>query len=118
MRSPCSRFLRQDHPTARVTFLDYTTATSVGSEQTRLSIQAPYTENNPRCLRMKSDLATFDLVIVVLYVLGTTLIGAWFTRRQRDLRVYFVGNRDVSWWLVLISIVATETSTVTFLSVP
>jgi len=67
---------------------------------------------------MRSDLATVDVIIVVLYVLGTTLIGAWFTRRQRDLRVYFVGDRDVSWWLVLISIVATETSTVTFLSVP
>ena len=67
---------------------------------------------------MKSDLATVDVIIVVAYVLGTTLIGAWFTRRQRDLRVYFVGDRDVSWWLVLVSIVATETSTVTFLSVP
>lgn len=67
---------------------------------------------------MKSDLATLDLLIVVLYVLGTTLLGAWFTRQQRNLRVYFVGDRDVSWWLVLISIVATETSTVTFLSVP
>jgi SSS family transporter len=67
---------------------------------------------------MKSNLAALDGVIVVLYVLGTTLIGAWFTWRQRDLRVYFVGDRDVSWWLVLVSIVATETSTVTFLSVP
>jgi SSS family transporter len=45
-------------------------------------------------------------------------LGAWFRRRQRDLNAYFVGSRDVSWWLVLISIVATETSTVTFLSVP
>src|SRR5947208_4686448 len=67
---------------------------------------------------MKSELATLDVIIVVVYVLGTTLIGAWFPRRQRGLRVYFVGDRDVSWWLVLISIVATETSTVTFLSVP
>src|SRR5437588_5121155 len=67
---------------------------------------------------MKSDLAIVDVILVVLYVLGTTLIGAWFTRQQRDLRVYFVGDRDVSWWLVLVSIVATETSTVTFLSVP
>ena len=67
---------------------------------------------------MKSDLATVDMIIVVLYVLGTTLIGAWFTKRQRDLRVYFVGDRNVSWLLILISIVATETSTVTFLSVP
>src|SRR5436853_4813804 len=67
---------------------------------------------------MAAELATLDVVIVVLYVLGTVLLGAWFTRRQRDLRTYFVGNRDVSWWLVLVSIVATETSTLTFLSIP
>lgn len=67
---------------------------------------------------MQSELATVDVAIVVLYVLGTTLIGAWFSRRQKDLRTYFVGDRNVAWWLVLISIVATETSTVTFLSVP
>src|SRR5947209_9917758 len=65
-----------------------------------------------------SQLAPLDIAIVVLYILGTTLLGVWFTRRQRDLRTYFVGDRDVSWWLVLVSIVATETSTVTFLSVP
>jgi SSS family transporter len=67
---------------------------------------------------MSAELSPLDVVIVVVYVLGTTLFGAWFTRRQRDLRTYFVGDRDVSWWLVLVSIVATETSTVTFLSVP
>jgi SSS family solute:Na+ symporter len=59
-----------------------------------------------------------DVAIVVLYVLGTIGLGAWFSRRQHNLRTYFVGDRDVSWWLVLVSIVATETSTVTFLSVP
>src|SRR5262245_1933394 len=59
-----------------------------------------------------------DLSVVVLYVAGMTLFGAWFARRQRDLRTYFVGDRNVAWWLVLVSIVATETSTVTFLSVP
>ena len=63
-------------------------------------------------------MAASDVAIVVLYLVGTTLLGAWFTRRQRDLNTYFVGDRDVSWWLVLVSIVATETSTVTFLSVP
>lgn len=63
-------------------------------------------------------LSTLDLLIVAAYILGMTLIGAWFTRRQRDLKTYFVGDRNVSWWLVLVSIVATETSTVSFLSVP
>jgi SSS family transporter len=63
-------------------------------------------------------LSGIDVFIVVLYIAGTTLLGIWCTRGQRDLRTYFVGDRNVSWWLILISIVATETSTVTFLSVP
>src|SRR3954453_18166730 len=67
---------------------------------------------------MSSQLTTLDLAIVVGYILGTTILGAWFTRRQRDVRTYFVGDRNVAWWLVLVSIVATETSTVTFLSIP
>src|SRR6516162_3935013 len=67
---------------------------------------------------MPLHLAAIDIAVIVLYVLGTTLVGVGFTRRQRDLRTYFVGDREVAWWLVLISIVTTETSAVTFLSVP
>jgi SSS family transporter len=67
---------------------------------------------------MDSHLATIDVLLVVLYFAGTLALGAWFARRQRGLRTYFAGDRNVSWWLVLVSIVATETSTVTFLSVP
>jgi solute:Na+ symporter, SSS family len=63
-------------------------------------------------------LSTLDLSIVAVYILGTTLLGAWFARRQTSVRTYFVGDRNVSWWLILISIVATETSSVTFLSIP
>ena len=67
---------------------------------------------------MKSNLSFLDVAIILVYVLGTLVLGAWFSRRQRGLRTYFVGDREVAWWLVLISIVATETSSVTFLSVP
>src|SRR4051794_19211803 len=63
-------------------------------------------------------LSSLDLAIVVIYVLGMTLLGVWFTRAQKDLRTYFVGGRNVGWFMVLVSIVATETSAVTFLSVP
>src|SRR5262249_4850876 len=73
---------------------------------------------SPSGVTMSGMLAAADLLVVVLYIAGTTALGAWFARRQRDLRTYFVGDRNVSWWLVLVSIVATETSTVTFLSVP
>src|SRR5436190_8132164 len=64
------------------------------------------------------QLSSLDLAIVGVYIVGTTVLGAWFTRYQTTPRTYFVGDRNVSWWLVLVSIVATETSTVTFLSVP
>ena len=64
------------------------------------------------------QLSTLDLAIVAVYVLGMTLLGVWFTRAQKDLRTYFVGDRNVGWFMVLVSIVATETSAVTFLSVP
>jgi len=54
-----------------------------------------------------------DVVIVVVYVLGNLLIGVWFARRQAGLQSYFLGDRNVAWWLILASIVTTETSTVT-----
>src|SRR5205823_10904375 len=61
-----------------------------------------------------SALAPLDIAIVIGYVLAMALMGVWFTRRQRTLRTYFVGDRNVAWWLILISIVTTETSAVTF----
>ncbi len=63
-------------------------------------------------------LSPVDLAIVAAYILGMTLFGLWFSRSQKDLKTYFVGERNVGWFMVLVSIVATETSAVTFLSVP
>jgi SSS family transporter len=63
-------------------------------------------------------LAGLDAIIVVLYVLGNLLIGAYFARKQAGLTGYFLGDRNIPWWLILASIVTTETSTVTFLSIP
>lgn len=63
-------------------------------------------------------LSPADLAIVAVYIVGMTLFGVWFSNKQKDLRTYFVGDRNVGWFLVLMSIVATETSAVTFLSVP
>lgn len=65
-----------------------------------------------------SLLSSADLAIVIIYIVLMTMMGAWFTRKQSDLKSYFVGGRNVGWFMVLVSIVATETSAVTFLSVP
>src|SRR5919107_2883726 len=59
-----------------------------------------------------------DLFIVFGYLVGITLFGIWFAGKQETTRDYFVGDRSVPWWAIAASIVATETSTITFISVP
>jgi Na+/proline symporter len=59
-----------------------------------------------------------DLAIVVAYVAAVTLFGLWAGRGARTLADYSAASRNLPWWVVMISIVATETSTVTFLSIP
>ncbi len=59
-----------------------------------------------------------DLAIIFGYLAGITLFGVWFSRKQKTTRDYFLGGRSVPWWAIAASIVATETSTITFISVP
>jgi solute:Na+ symporter, SSS family len=59
-----------------------------------------------------------DLAIIFGYLVGVVLIGTWFARKQETTRDYFLGDRTVPWWAIAASIVATETSTITFISVP
>jgi len=59
-----------------------------------------------------------DLVIIFGYLVGITAFGIWFAGRQETTEDYFVGDRSVPWWAIAASIVATETSTITFISVP
>src|ERR671915_580874 len=59
-----------------------------------------------------------DLIIIFAYLIGIVLFGTWFGRKQKTTSAYFLGNRSVPWWAVAFSIVATETSTITFISVP
>jgi SSS family transporter len=59
-----------------------------------------------------------DAAIVAVYLVGVVAFGMWMGRGQRDVGGYLLGGRDLPWRGVLLSIVATETSTVTFLSVP
>jgi solute:Na+ symporter, SSS family len=59
-----------------------------------------------------------DLGIVILYLAGVTLLGAWFRRGQKDVRDYFLGGRTAPAWALACSIVATETSTLTIIGTP
>jgi solute:Na+ symporter, SSS family len=59
-----------------------------------------------------------DLAIIALYLVGITLFGLRFRKRQRSLREYFLAGRDIPWWAIALSIVAAETSTLTIISIP
>jgi SSS family transporter len=67
---------------------------------------------------VSESFALIDLAVVVAYLLGTTALGVWVGRRQKNARDYFIADRAIPWWALLISIVATETSAITFISIP
>src|SRR6478735_2320686 len=59
-----------------------------------------------------------DFLVVVAYFVFTLGVGLWVARHQRSATDYFLGARDLPAWAILLSIVATETSAVTVISVP
>ncbi len=59
-----------------------------------------------------------DIAVVIVYLVGVAALGIALRGRQEGVGDYFLGSRRIAWPLILLSIVATETSSVTFLSVP
>ena len=63
-------------------------------------------------------LTTLDLVVLVVYAVGVVAFGLRAGGRQTSTQDYFLGGRDLPWWAVCFSVVATETSTLTVIGVP
>ena len=63
-------------------------------------------------------LNSIDFAIIVFYLIGITLFGMRFRKRQHTLRDYFLAGRNIPWWAIALSIVAAETSTLTIISIP
>jgi SSS family transporter len=59
-----------------------------------------------------------DYIIIAIYLIGVTAFGIISGGRQKSVDDYFLGGKKLSWWSVGLSIVASETSTLTFISVP
>src|SRR6185436_15852709 len=59
-----------------------------------------------------------DAAIIIAYLAAVIASGLIFARRQKDTTRYFTAGHQVPWWAIAASIVATETSTITFISVP
>ncbi|NTV92074.1 MAG: sodium:solute symporter [Chlorobiaceae bacterium] len=59
-----------------------------------------------------------DIAIVILFLAGNTLFGLWQGRSNKNSGDYFLGGHKLPWVVAMLSIVATETSVLTFVSVP
>ena len=64
------------------------------------------------------SITALDAAVIVAYLLGVTAFGTWLGRSQEGAHDYFLGGRSIAWWAVCFSVVATETSALTFISVP
>jgi len=59
-----------------------------------------------------------DLTIIFIFLAGFSLYGIWQSRFNKSSEDYFLGGRNLPWPVAMLSIVATETSVLTFISIP
>ena len=67
---------------------------------------------------MTNNFTWLDVLVLVAYLGGVTALGMYFGRKQRNATDYFVASHSIPWWALMLSIVATETSALTFISTP
>ena len=65
-----------------------------------------------------ASLSGIDYLVIGVYLVAITAFGSWFARYQKTTRDYFLTDRSVPWWAICFTIVATETSTLTFIGIP
>lgn len=63
-------------------------------------------------------MSRIDWIVLSVTLLGIIIYGLYKSRTTKDLDGYFLSNRDMPWYLVLLSIMGTQASAVTFLSAP
>ncbi len=59
-----------------------------------------------------------DWIVLFGTLLSIVGYGAWKTRGSKNLEGYLLGNKEMKWWTIGLSIMATQASAITFLSTP
>jgi len=80
--------------------------------------EAVFQEENAQMLAASPPIHSLDWAVIAGYLIGVIALGVWLGKGQKTTRDYFLGGRDLPWWAVAFSIVATETSALTFIGVP
>ncbi len=74
--------------------------------------------NTPLLASLSSQFSVIDWSVVVVYLAFTTYLGTKLAGKQASIRDFFLGGRKLPWYAVSGSIIATEISALTFVSVP
>jgi solute:Na+ symporter, SSS family len=59
-----------------------------------------------------------DWLVVIVYLAAITVFGIHFRKKQQSIHTYFLGGKTTPAWALSLSIVATETSTLTIIGTP
>ncbi|MDP4282924.1 MAG: sodium:solute symporter [Bacteroidota bacterium] len=63
-------------------------------------------------------MSKIDWVVLIVTLSAIIIYGVYKSRTTKNLDGYFLSNRDMPWYLVLLSIMGTQASAITFLSAP
>lgn len=66
---------------------------------------------------MPQSLGWIDVTVLLAALVGAIAVGLWASRKNQSADAFLYADRSMPWWAILGSIVATETSAVTVLSV-
>jgi len=59
-----------------------------------------------------------DWIVLIVTLIGIILYGLYKSRAEKNLESYFLQNRSTRWYMILLGIMGTQASAVTFLSAP
>lgn len=63
-------------------------------------------------------MSTADWIILTITLAGIILYGLYKSKTEKNLEGYFLSSRSMPWYMVLLSIMGTQASAITFLSAP
>ncbi len=64
------------------------------------------------------NFSSLDVIIIILYLIGVAVFGILKGGKQKTAKDYFLSEKAIPWWAVCFAVVATETSALTFISIP
>ncbi len=63
-------------------------------------------------------MSTIDWIVMVAALVFVVVFGVWKSRGKQDMDGYILANRSTPWYMITLSIMATQASAITFLSAP